>query len=82
VNHVLDPDDADASGVDGSDGLDQFMTFGLGQAAGDFVEQQRAWPGGERARQLQPFAVEQRQASGATVGLRLQSGQSSVRPQC
>ena len=50
------------------DQLDQRVAFALGQSAGDFVEQEHARIGGERPRQLQPLAVEQRQAAGAAVG--------------
>ncbi len=41
----------------------------LGQAAGDFVEQQNARPGRQRACEFQPLAIEQREAAGAKVGL-------------
>ena len=37
----------------------------LGQAAGDLVEQQHARPGRERARELQPLALEQGERAGA-----------------
>ena len=61
--------------LDLPNGLDEKMTFRVGQAAGDFVEQQDARTGRERPRQFQPLAIEQRQASGKSVGLRLETGE-------
>ena len=52
-----------------ADQLDQRRAFVLGQAAGDLVEQQHARRGGERARELEPLAVEQREAAGRPVRL-------------
>ena len=43
--------------------------FVLGQAARDLVEQQHARAGRERARKLEPLAVEQRERAGLAVGL-------------
>ena len=40
----------------------------VGQAAGDLVQKQELGVGGERARQFQPLAVEQRQRAGRAVG--------------
>ena len=62
-----------AAGVDAADRLDQLVAFALGQPAGDLVEQQQPRIGGQRARQLQPLAVEQRQRAGDAVGARDQS---------
>ena len=51
------------------DQRDQREAFVLGQAAGDLVEQEHARLGGERARELEPLAVEQRQRAGRPVRL-------------
>ena len=75
MHHVLNPDDADSFGVDGTNGRDQFMAFGVGEPAGNFIEQQRARTGGECPRQFQPLAVEQRQASRQPIGLCFKSGE-------
>ena len=69
VHHVLDPHDRDAAGAHGLDQRHQHAAFVLGQSAGDFVEQQHARLGRQRARQFKPLAIEQRQAAGAPVGL-------------
>ncbi|MCY1454396.1 hypothetical protein D9M71_714590 [compost metagenome] len=50
------------------------MAFRLGQAAGDLVEQQQAWPGGERAGHLQTLAFQQSERAGQGVGLAYQPG--------
>ncbi len=68
MQHMLDPDDRDAAGMDGADGRDQLAAFAVGQAAGDFVEQQHFRLGGQRAGQFQPLALKQAQAPGAVVG--------------
>ncbi len=62
------------AGADAADGVDQLVALALGQAAGDLVEQQQTRLGGERARQLQALALEQRQRAGAAVGARQQAG--------
>jgi hypothetical protein len=41
----------------------------LGQAAGHLVEQEHARLRGERTRQLEPLAVEEREAAGGPIGL-------------
>ena len=41
----------------------------LGHATGDFVEQEHAWLRGQRARQLKPLAVQEREAAREPVGL-------------
>ena len=56
------------------DRLDQLVAFALRQPAGDLVEQQQPRIGGERARHLQPLAVEQRQRAADPVGLRGKAG--------
>ena len=61
--------------------VDQVGAFALGQPAGDLVEQQQARLGGERARQLQPLALEQRQRAGAAVGGGRSPVCSSIAPQ-
>ncbi len=55
--------------ADVADQLDQRAAFVLGQPAGDLVEQQNARLGGERAGELQPLAVEQRQAPAGRLAL-------------
>ena len=42
--------------------------LGVGQAAADFVEQQRLRIGGERARQFEPLAVDEAERLGPPVG--------------
>src|SRR5262249_3205431 len=51
------------------DELDEGDAFGLGQPAGDLIEQEDARRGRERARKLEPLAVDQRERAGVTVGL-------------
>ena len=69
MHDVLDPDDRDAAAANIPDQIDQRHAFVLGQAAGDLVEEQHARLRGERARQLEPLAVEQRERAGEAVGL-------------
>src|SRR5262249_39658322 len=69
VNDVLDPDDRHAGAADVADQVDQRGALVLGEPAGDLVEQQDARLGRERARELEPLAVEQRERAGAPVGL-------------
>jgi hypothetical protein len=69
VNDVLDPDDRDAAAANVPDQVDQRLAFVLGQAAGHLVEQEHARLRGERARQLEPLAVEEREAAGGPIGL-------------
>ena len=64
-----------------ADRRDQRAAFGLGQPAGDLVEEQDARLGGERARKLQALALEQRQRAGAAIGERQQAGPSRISPQ-
>src|SRR6516165_8521044 len=73
MHDVFDPYDRGAGGMYVPDGLDQRPAFGFRQAAGDFVEQQQLRSGGERARHLQPLALEQRQRSYRRIGLRDQA---------
>src|SRR5262249_7794745 len=51
------------------DQVDQRRAFVLGQSAGHLVEQKHARLRGERARQLEPLAVEEREAAGGPIGL-------------
>ena len=67
MQHMLDPDDRDATGMNGADGGNQLAAFRVGQAAGDFVEQQYFRLGGQRAGQFQPLALKQAQAPGASL---------------
>src|SRR5262245_27940709 len=69
VNDVLDPDDRDAAAANVADQVDQRRAFVLGQAAGDLVEQEHARLRGECARELEPLAVEQREAAGGPIRL-------------
>src|SRR5207247_6127215 len=69
VNDVLDPDDRDAAAANVADQVDQRRAFVLGQAAGHLVEQEDARLRGERARELEPLAVEEREAAGRPIGL-------------
>src|SRR5262249_58319523 len=69
VNDVLDPDDRDAAAANVPDQVDQRLAFVLGQAAGHLVEQEHARLRSERARQLEPLAVEEREAAGGPIGL-------------
>ena len=64
--------------------LDQLLRLVLGEAAGDLVEQQQLRPRRQRARQLEPLAVEQRQAAGRLVGVRAagRSARSTSRAVC
>ena len=63
VHDVLDPDDRDASRAQVLDGIDERLDLGLGEAAGDLVEQQDGGIAGERPGQLEPLAVEQGQGA-------------------
>ena len=49
------------------DSVHQLRGFHIGQAAGDLVEQQRGGAHAQRPRHLQPFAIEEAKAGGATV---------------
>src|SRR5258707_7944067 len=69
VNDVLDPDDRDPAAANVADQVDQRLAFVLGQAAGHLVEQEHARLRGERARQLEPLAVEKREAAGGPIRL-------------
>ena len=69
MHDVLDPDDRHAEPPDGADQLDQREAFVLGQAARDLVEQQHARLRRQRARELEPLAVEQRERARGTVRL-------------
>ena len=53
-----------------ADRLDQLVRLRVGQAAADLVQQQHGRVGCERARQLEPLAVEQPERLGAPVGER------------
>src|SRR5262249_24669255 len=64
VNDVLDPDDRDPAAANVPDQVDQRRAFVLGQSAGHLVKQEHARLRGERARQLEPLAVEEREAAG------------------
>ena len=67
---------------DVADGGDQFEALALGQAAGDLVEQQKPRRRRERARHLQPLALEQRQRAGERVGaLDADPSRSRISPQ-
>ena len=61
VHHVLDPDHRHALRLDALQLVHQLARLVLGQPAGDLVEQQQLRPRGQRARQLEPLAVQQGQ---------------------
>ena len=56
---MFDPDDRDTRSFDRQDQRNQVVAFGIGQAPGDFVEQQQLRCRRDRPRQLQPFAIQQ-----------------------
>ena len=56
------------------DRVDKRVALAFGQAAGDLVEEQHLRPGAERAGELQPLALEQRQLAGQRVRLRHEAG--------
>ena len=69
MQHMLDPDDRGAAGMDVADRLHQRPAFPLSQAAGDLVEQQKLRPRRERAGQFQALAVKQTQRAGHDIRL-------------
>src|SRR5262249_21891510 len=69
MNDVLDPDDRDPAAANVPDQVYQRRAFVLGEAAGHLVEQEHARLRGERARQLEPLAIEEREAAGGPMGL-------------
>ena len=52
-----------------ADGRDQLLDLGLGEPAGDLVEQQDGRVAGERAGELETLAIEQRQLARLVVRL-------------
>ena len=62
------------SAFEPADRPDEDLDLGLGEPAGDLVEQQQARPDGEGARQLEALAIEQRQRAGDRVGPAEQAG--------
>ncbi len=54
--------------------VDEFVCLRFGQAAGDFVEQQQFRLRGQRTRQFEALAVQQRQRAGQLVGTRFETG--------
>ena len=68
VDDVLDPHDGDAAASQLEDRADQLLRLGVGQPAADLVEQQQRRLGRQRARKLEPLAVEQAERLGAAVG--------------
>ena len=64
LNDMLDPHDGDAAVVHLANGAEQHVAFGLGQSAGDFVEQQQPRPQRQRLRQFELLGIEQRQLPG------------------
>jgi hypothetical protein len=69
MHDVLDPNNRDAAAANIPDQIYQRHAFVFGEAAGDLVEEQHARLRGERARQLEPLAVEQREGAGESVRL-------------
>ena len=68
MHDVLDPDDREAAPPQSLMRATSVAHFGLGQAARHLVKQQYARIGGERAGELEPLAVEEREAAGAAIG--------------
>ena len=66
---VLDQEDRDAARVDRAAELDDPLGLGRRQPGHHLVEQQQPGLGGQRARQLEPLALGQREAAGRPVGL-------------
>jgi hypothetical protein len=70
AHHVLDEQDREPLGaVELAEHLDHLVALGGPQAGHHLVEQQQLRPGGERARDLQPLAVGQRQRRGQRIAL-------------
>jgi hypothetical protein len=44
------------------------MALGIGQAAGDLVEKEQFGIGGERASELEPFALQEAERAGGLIG--------------
>jgi len=58
---VLDPNDRDAATAQLAHDRNEFVRFGIGEAGADLVEEQHARFRAERAREFEPFSVEQAQ---------------------
>jgi hypothetical protein len=74
MDDVLDPDDRRPLRMDGGEDGDQVVTFGVGEAAGDLVEQQELGLGGDRLGELETLEVKQRQRPGGLGGERGETG--------
>src|SRR5262249_14938078 len=68
VDDVLDPDDGDAEASQFFDGDDEFGGLRVGESGADLVQQQYLRIGGQRTGELQPFAVEQPEVLGPSIG--------------
>ncbi len=75
MHDVLDPDDRDPAGPDRADDPDQLGHLGIGQPAGDLIEQQQPRAGGQRPGDLEPLAREQAEPLGRAVGVGAEAGQ-------
>ena len=71
---MLDPQHCDAAVAQARHHLDERGGFGVRQPATDLIEQEDRGLDGQRARQLEAFALEQAQAFRAPVGDRGQPG--------
>jgi len=71
---MLDPHDGDAGLFDVLDQCHELVAFGLGEAAGDLVEQKKLRTARQCARQFEPLAAKQIQRAGAAIGEREQAG--------
>ena len=81
VDHVFNPDDRNATGAYVFDECDERATFMLGQSACDFVEQQHARLGRQRARELKPLAIEQSQTPARLLAFSASPQRASRSPQ-
>ena len=68
MDDVLDPDDGDAAIPKLGDRCHELDGLCVRQAAADLVEEEHARVGRERARELEPLAVEQAERLGGPVG--------------
>ena len=75
MDDVLDPDDRRALRMDGGEDREKIVAFGVGEAAGDLVEQQELRLGGDRLGELEPLEIEQRQRAGGFERERSEAGQ-------
>src|SRR6516225_9316755 len=73
MDDVLDPDHRDAGLTYAADQRDERLALDLAQAAGDLVEKEHARARRQRAGELEPLAIEKRQALRLDVRLIVQT---------